>query len=139
MPSSGTTAWTRCREDAPLFLIANEFFDALPIRQFTRDPQGWRECMVTLGRDGALAFALATPAPLAQLAHRLADTAPGEIVEICPAAIPVMAALEARIARQGGAALIIDYGGWRSRGDTLQALRAHRSDRPAGLAGRQPT
>ena len=58
------------------------------------------------------------------LSDRLADTAEGQIVELCPAAAPIMAELGARIAAQG-AALVIDYGGWRSLGDTFQALRAH--------------
>mgnify|MGYP006285579797 CR=1 FL=1 len=111
-------------EDAPLFVVANEFLDALPIRQFRRDPGGWREVMVT-AQDGRLAFALGPPAPLAALDHRLGDTAPGEVVEICPALSAQIDALARRIARHGGLALIVDYGGWRSRGDTLQAVRAH--------------
>ena len=110
--------------DAPLFLIANEFFDALPIRQFVRDPSGWRERRVALAGEG-LGLALSDPAPLAGLAHRLADTAPGEIVETCPAGCAIAAEIGRRIAAQGGAALIVDYGGWRSRGDTLQAVKAH--------------
>ena len=110
--------------DLPLFLLANEFFDALPIRQFTRDPAGWRETMVTT--DGArLSIALAAPAPIALLDDRLADTAPGDIVEVCPAAAPIMAEIAARIARHGGAALIVDYGDWRLKGDSFQALRNH--------------
>ena len=111
-------------EGAPLFLVANEFFDALPIRQFRRDGAGWREVLVGL-KDGALALGLGDPLSPPDLAHRLADTAPGMIVETCPAARPVMAAIESRIAAQGGAALIVDYGDWRSRGDTFQALRNH--------------
>ncbi len=121
-------------EDRPLFLLANEFFDALPIRQFTRDALGWRETMVTEA-GGRLAFALAAPAPIAALDHRLADTAPGEVVEICPAAAPVMAEIGRRIANHGGAALIVDYGGWRSRGDTFQALKAHRFADPLAAPG----
>jgi len=109
---------------APLFLLANEFFDALPIRQFTRDAAGWRETMVT-ARDGRLAFALSAPAPLALLDHRLADTRPGDVVEVCPAAAPIIAEIAARIAAHGGTALVVDYGGWQSRGDTLQALQDH--------------
>lgn len=110
--------------DTPLWLVANEFFDALPIRQFQRAGGQWRERVVGL-REGALAMGLSDPAPRPGLAHRLADTGPGDIVEICPAAAPVMAAIATRIATYGGAALIIDYGGWRSLGDTFQALRGH--------------
>jgi NADH dehydrogenase [ubiquinone] 1 alpha subcomplex assembly factor 7 len=109
--------------EAPLFLIANEFFDALPIRQFLRAADGWHERV--LGLDGdRLVFGLAPAVPVAALAHRLADTAPGEMVEVCPAAPGIMATLAARIAAHGGVALIVDYGDRRSRGDTLQALCA---------------
>ena len=111
--------------EAPLFLLANEFVDALPVRQFTRTDDAWAETMVTLSDEGALALALAQPAPLAALAHRLHDTRPGDIVEIRPAAQPVVQTIAARIAVHGGAALLVDYGRWRSMGDTVQALRAH--------------
>jgi len=107
--------------DAPLFAIANEFFDALPIRQFTRDPNGWREHMVGVA-DGRLALGLSQPAPIDALEHRLSDTKPGDVVELCPALAGITAQLGATIAARGGAALIIDYGDWRSLGDTLPPL-----------------
>ncbi|MCC5985368.1 MAG: SAM-dependent methyltransferase [Rhodobacteraceae bacterium] len=119
---------------APLVLIANEFFDALPIRQFVRRGDGWAERMVGLV-DAALAFGLSDPAPLAALAHRRADTPEGAMVETCPEAPPLMAEIATRIARHGGAALIVDYGDWRSRGDTLQALRGHAFDPPLAHPG----
>jgi len=121
--------------EAPLFLIANEFFDALPIRQFQRDPAGWRERQVALDAGGRLGFALSAPGPLALLDHRLADTVPGEIVEVCPSAAPIAAEIGRRIAAHGGAALIVDYGGWRSRGDTLQAVKGHAWDDPLAHPG----
>jgi len=111
-------------DDAPLFLIANEFFDALPIRQFQRHPNGWREVVVGL-KDKGLIAALTDPAPLGDLEHRLADTHDGDVVETCAAARPVMDAISARIVANGGAAIIIDYGAWRSTGDTFQALENH--------------
>ena len=110
--------------DAPLLLVANEFFDALPIRQFIRAGDGWRERMVG-ARDGDLCFGLSDAAPLAQLAHRLADTRDGDLVEFCPALPGIVTAIADRIAPHGGAALIIDYGDWQSLGDTLQALSGH--------------
>lgn len=110
--------------DQPLFAVANEFFDALPVRQFLRDGDGWRERLVG-ARDGALTFGLGSPAPQPALAHRLADTKDGDLVELCAPALPVIDALATRIAAHGGAALIVDYGDWRSLGDTLQALKAH--------------
>ncbi|MBM7066519.1 class I SAM-dependent methyltransferase [Actibacterium sp. 188UL27-1] len=108
----------------PLFLVANEFFDALPIRQFVRDAEAWRERVVTV-TDGALGFGLSQPVRLGALEGRFFDTAPGGLVEICPAANPIMSYLGTRILAEGGAALIIDYGDVRSGGDTLQAIHRH--------------
>jgi SAM-dependent MidA family methyltransferase len=109
---------------APLFLLANEFFDALPIRQFQRHTDGWQERLVG-ERDGGLAFGLSCATRMAALEHRLADTVPGDIVETCAPAQAIVADIAQRIDRFGGAALLIDYGDWHSRGDTLQALRRH--------------
>ncbi len=104
--------------DAPLFLMANEFFDALPIRQFRRVGPVWRERMVVAGFD--FADGAETPAPATH------DVPDGAIVETCPEGRAIARALGERIARRGGAALIVDYGspvsGW---GDTLQAVRGH--------------
>ncbi len=120
--------------EAPLFVLANEFFDALPIRQFTRHAQGWCETMVSLA-DEALIFDQSPPTPFAAHDHRRADTIPGDIVELCPAAGPIIAKIGTTIARHGGAALIVDYGGWRSRGDTFQALRHHAPTNPLADPG----
>lgn len=119
---------------APLFLIANEFFDALPIRQFQRDPAGWREVQVALS-DACLTMGLSAPAPIAALAPRLSDTKPGDIVELCPAAAPITEQISNRIATHGGAALIVDYGDWRSNGDTFQALTDHKPVDPLAAPG----
>ncbi|SLN20703.1 hypothetical protein AQS8620_00548 [Aquimixticola soesokkakensis] len=120
--------------EQPLFLLANEFFDALPIRQFTRDAQGWRETMV--GMDGdALALGLSAPAPIRALDHRLSDTSAGDIVEVCPAAAGHISALSQRIVAHGGVALIFDYGGWHSLGDTFQALEDHHPVDPLARPG----
>jgi SAM-dependent MidA family methyltransferase len=113
----------------PLLAIANEFFDALPIRQFQRGAgEAWHERQVGLADAATLSLGLSPPAPLAPLAARLGDTRPGDIVELCPALPGVVQDLSDRIAAHGGAALVIDYGGWRSLGDTLQAVRQHRSE-----------
>ncbi len=111
-------------EDCPLFALANEFFDALPVRQFLRQDTGWSERLVGV-QDGRLTLGLGAAAPQPALDHRLEDTRPGDLVEICEAAPQIVAELARRIAAQGGAALIVDYGDWRSLGDTVQALRAH--------------
>lgn len=124
--------WIERVEDlpqAPLFAIANEFFDALPVRQFRRDGPGWRE--IRIGAEGdRLTRGLAQRQAQPALDHRLADTRDGDIVEHCPALAAIGAELGARIARHGGAAFIIDYGDWRSLGDTLQALRGHETVDP---------
>ena len=119
---------------APLFLVANEFLDALPIRQFRRDPEGWCERVVTL-EGGRLAFGFAPPAAVPALDHRLGDTVPGDLVELCPALPGIVAAVAGRIAAHGGLALFIDYGGWISRGDTLQAVAGHRPADPLAAPG----
>jgi NADH dehydrogenase [ubiquinone] 1 alpha subcomplex assembly factor 7 len=110
--------------EAPLFLLANEFFDALPIRQFLRTDNGWAETMVGLA-DGALILGRGAPVFLALLQDRLEGTADGDTVELCPAAAPVMDMIATKIARNGGAALIVDYGDWGLKGDTFQAVRNH--------------
>ncbi|MCF6432230.1 MULTISPECIES: class I SAM-dependent methyltransferase [unclassified Leisingera] len=115
--------------DQPLLLVANEFFDALPIRQFIRSGDNWSERRIGL-TDGRLAFGLSPAAPQPALDHRLQDTQEGDLVEICDAAAPVTQAIASRIAAHGGAALIVDYGDWRALGDTLQALRAHKPADP---------
>lgn len=110
--------------DGPLYLLANEFFDALPIRQFQRHGQGWRERVVGMSQN-RLTLGLSAPVSMPSLAERLTDTREGDIVETCGPGAAVAAEIGARIARHGGAALIVDYGDWRSLGDTFQALRAH--------------
>jgi NADH dehydrogenase [ubiquinone] 1 alpha subcomplex assembly factor 7 len=115
--------------EGPMILIANEFFDALPIHQFERTPDGWRERLVAL--DG-VRFVLAlsrhpTPAELLiPESMRLAAPA-GGVAEVSPAAVSTMRAVAERVARDSGAALLIDYGHAEHRiGATFQAVRRHR-------------
>ncbi|SDF10336.1 class I SAM-dependent methyltransferase [Limimaricola pyoseonensis] len=121
-------------EDGPLFLVANEFFDALPIRQFLREGAGWRERVIA--RDGdRLGFGLTAPAPLAELAHRLDDTSDGDMVETCPALPALAGEIGRRIAAQGGAALVVDYGAADATGDSFQAVQGHRKVDPLEAPG----
>ena len=120
--------------DQPLFLIANEFFDALPIRQFIRDGDEWGERQVGL-HDEKLAFGLTEPTPFPALSHRLKDTKPGDLVETSPQTGPIITTIAERIAAFGGAAVIVDYGDWRSLGDTLQAVKGHKSVDPLSTPG----
>jgi NADH dehydrogenase [ubiquinone] 1 alpha subcomplex assembly factor 7 len=117
----------------PMLLIANEFFDALPVRQFEKTPLGWAERMVGLARDGeTLRLALAPgPTPYATL---LPDGDTGAQAEISEAGRALAAAIGTRLRRDGGWALIIDYGYSQGSGASLQAMRGHRGsdilDRP---------
>ena len=120
--------------EMPLFLVANEFFDALPIRQFQRSGDAWRERVVGL-KDGALALGLTDPTPQPALAARLSDTRDGDIVETCPALPAIVQEISRRIAAHGGAALIVDYGDWTSLGDTWQALAGHATVDPLAAPG----
>ncbi|MBM2574840.1 SAM-dependent methyltransferase [Jannaschia sp. Os4] len=116
--------------DGPLLFVANELLDALPIRQAVRDGDAWRERVVTW--DDGFALALAPPAPMPHLAHH--DVPDGTLVEWCPALPALIEAVGRRVAR-GGAALFVDYGHWRARGDTLQALRNGRPADPLAHPG----
>ncbi len=112
--------------DDPLFVVANEFFDALPIRQFVKAPDGWHERQIGL-RDGKRAFGLSpTPIPDSAMPPELASAALGETYEVSLAAGQVMQKLGTRIAAQKGAFLAIDYGYAATQtGETLQAVRHH--------------
>ncbi|MGB8811648.1 MAG: SAM-dependent methyltransferase [Paracoccaceae bacterium] len=120
--------------EQPLFLLANEFFDALPIHQFQRDDTGWRQRMVGVV-DGTLGFGLSDLVPSAMVGALFANDPPGTTVEVCPALRPFAATIAHRIHHHGGTAIIVDYGGWRAKGDTLQALRAHAPEHPLAHPG----
>jgi SAM-dependent MidA family methyltransferase len=113
-------------DDAPLLIVANEFFDALPIHQYVRVADGWRERMVER-REGVLApVAGDIPADEA-IPPSLQSQPEGTIVETTPVSAAIMQRCAFRLARQGGAMLAIDYGyAGPAAGDTLQAVKAHR-------------
>ena len=113
----------------PTILVANEFFDALPVHQFVRTPGGWRERLVALDGDRFVLATAPTPTPAEVLipeAIRLA--APdGSVAEVSPAAVSTARAIAERLEAEGGAALIVDYGhAVHGTGETLQAVRRHR-------------
>ncbi len=116
----------------PLLLVANELLDCLPARQFVRTRLGWAEQMVGLDAGGELAFGLAaTPA-----AGLLPDAAVGQVYEQSAAQAALGQALGARLVRDGGAALLIDYGRAEPGfGDTLQALSHHEKVDPLDAPG----
>ena len=114
----------------PLILVANEFFDALPIHQFIRTDDGWCERVIGLDNEGVLTFGAGAPRmPDSQLPSIFEECPVGKIVETQPTANAIAQELGARLAQHGGAALIIDYGYLKTApGDTLQALYRHAHD-----------
>ena len=116
---------TSLPSDLPLIVVANEFFDALPIRQLVRTAGGWHERLVAC-QDLLFLPIAGKPVPDDLLPPHLHDAPPGSIVETSPASVAIMRDLSTRIAAQGGAALVIDYGYMGPAiGDTFQAMRAH--------------
>ena len=114
--------------DGPLLVVANELFDALPIRQFHRTSAGWCERRVGLSADGsALRFVL-SPTPVAGLVTGdLAEAPLGSVAEICSPGQALAHDIGARVASFGGVALILDFGTAEGGpGASLQAVRRHR-------------
>jgi NADH dehydrogenase [ubiquinone] 1 alpha subcomplex assembly factor 7 len=114
-------------DDAPLIVIANEFFDALPVDQAVRARDGWHQRMVGIGRAGKLVLAL-HPEPIPNfstlLPENLAGAPLGALFEWRSDALVIEIA--ERLVRRGGAALIVDYGHAESAfGETLQAVGRH--------------
>lgn len=111
-----------------MIVIANEFFDALPIHQYVRDKSTWRERMIGLNTEtDTLCFGIG-PGQLdkSDLPQSLQSAADGAILETQPLGNAIAGNIAARIAKDGGAALFIDYGYTRTApGDTLQALQRH--------------
>jgi SAM-dependent MidA family methyltransferase len=115
---------TETLPEGPALILANEFFDALPIRQFINRPEGWRERFVQNGNF------------VEQPSDRMEEAPDGAIREICEPARAIAASLSARITAQGGALLALDYGPAESGfGDTLQALRGNERADPLADPG----
>ena len=116
-------------EAGPLLVVANELFDALPIRQFVFDGEIWRERCVAVAPSGRFEFVLCAREPQAAEVAATPALAPpmaGAVLEISPARERLAQALGVRLAAEGGAGLFIDYGHTTTAyGDTLQALHEH--------------
>jgi NADH dehydrogenase [ubiquinone] 1 alpha subcomplex assembly factor 7 len=123
--------------DGPMIAIANEFFDALPVRQAVKATDGWHERMVGIDGNSRLTFAL-HPAPVrgldAALPPRIRAAPVGMLCE-WRSDEPV-AGMARRIVASGGAALVIDYGHTESGvGETLQAVAGHGFADPLSAPG----
>ena len=119
--------------DRALFLLANEFFDAMPVRQYIKTARGWCERMV-VAKDGALDFALAPmPTPGAAIAATRAGAPDGGTYEVSAAGTALAEAIGRIVATMGGGALLLDYGYGEPENpqapgysETLQAVGGHR-------------
>jgi len=113
--------------EGPAVILANEYFDVLPIHQVVKRETGWHERVVKLDADGKLVFAAADdPMPRFEvLLPPLVRAAPvGAVFEWRPDT--EMMKIATRVRDQDGAALIVDYGHLRSdAGDTFQAIARH--------------
>jgi NADH dehydrogenase [ubiquinone] 1 alpha subcomplex assembly factor 7 len=109
----------------PILLVANEFLDALPVRQLVKTAEGWRERMVV--PEGDKFVCVAGPQPMDPAVPEARRAAPdGTLYELCPGAAATVYEVAGRLVEQGGAALFIDYGHDAPRdGSTLQAVRNH--------------
>jgi NADH dehydrogenase [ubiquinone] 1 alpha subcomplex assembly factor 7 len=110
----------------PVIVLANEFFDALPVKHYLKGDDGWHERVIAL-ENNAFVFGLARGCvPDSLIPARFHGAETGQWVEFSPQGTRIMDDIAQRIARYGGAALIIDYGHEHSRcGETLQAVRQH--------------
>ena len=133
--SPAPVAWHQRLSDVPpgpMIVIANELFDALPVRQFVCTERGWCERLVGLGPDRELVFGLASEP------ERLVRDkgAPGDVLEWPGAALDLVKEISSRLAAAGGAALVIDYGHSASAfGETLQAVKRHAYTDPLAEPG----
>ncbi|KAJ8393012.1 hypothetical protein AAFF_G00069160 [Aldrovandia affinis] len=123
-------SWYRRLEDVPKgfsIYLAHEFFDALPIYKFQKTKQGWREMVVDIDPEepDRLRFVLAPAPTLASSTLVQADES-RKHVEVCPDGGVVIQRLSARIAEDGGAALIADYGHDGTGTDTFRGFRGHK-------------
>jgi NADH dehydrogenase [ubiquinone] 1 alpha subcomplex assembly factor 7 len=121
--------------EGPILLVANEFLDALPLRQLIRTADGWREVMVAAEGERFVGVPGARPMDAALPESRRGEPE-GTLIETNPAAAAVLYEVAGRLAQQGGAALFIDYGHAEERtGSTFQAVRRHRKVDPFEAPG----
>lgn len=121
----------------PAIIVANEFFDALPIRQYQKADGLWRERVVGLSPEGDLRIGLgAGILPVDQVPPGSRGAPDGSVQEVGAVAFGIMEHLAARLTREGGALLAIDYGTAESGvGDSFQAVRSHEPVDPLARPG----
>jgi NADH dehydrogenase [ubiquinone] 1 alpha subcomplex assembly factor 7 len=121
--------------EGPILLVANEFLDALPVRQLLRTSEGWREVMVATEGERFVCIPGVRPMDTALPESRRGEPE-GTLIETSPAAASVVYEVAGRLAQQGGAALFIDYGHAEPRsGSTFQAIRRQKKVDPFATPG----
>ncbi|KAA0194406.1 NADH dehydrogenase [ubiquinone] complex I assembly factor 7 [Fasciolopsis buskii] len=116
----------------PTFVLAHEFFDALPVHQFRKIKDDWREVLISVSDasvDEEIGFCfISSPArTVAQTAYLplAGDLTARDCVEIAPQALVLLDQICRRIKNDKGAALIVDYGHMGEKGVTLRGFRNH--------------
>ncbi len=120
----------------PLVIVANEFFDALPVHQYQKTENGWHERMIGLEAGNRIWGLDPTPIPDEALPEAARNAALHARFESRPSADAVMAVLAGKLERRGGALIVIDYGYKKSQtGDTIQAIAGHAYADPLARPG----
>lgn len=128
-------ALDQLRHDGPMLIIANEFFDALPVRQMVATHSGWREKVVARNQGKFMAMPGIIPVDSA-VPPQFQRQPPGTIMEVSPARDAVMQDAAQQIADQGGAMLVVDYGySGPKTGETFQAVHNHEFADPFAAPG----
>lgn len=126
---------TTLPETGALLIVANEFFDALPVHQMIRREHAWHERRIAC-QDTIFLPVVGKKLPDEIIPPSLKNAQPGSIIETSPASIAIVRALAKRLVAQGGAALVIDYGyDGPALGETLQAVKGHGFANPLDAPG----
>ncbi len=114
-------------DNGSMLIVANEFFDALPIKQYVKTDSGWREQLIAIAQDGHFHKVAGIQAVDHLVPLDIRNAPENSIFETCPIASDILYTLMSRLRAQGGMLLIIDYGYSRSGlGSTLQAIKSHK-------------
>ena len=123
-------------EDLPLFIIGNEFFDALPIRQFKKDNKGWLEKYIYINKKSKLDFLFKKNLKKTSIVDFPKNFKNGTIFEKSEMSLNYIKEISKKIEAFGGVGLFIDYGHFGTSGDSLQAILNHKFSNPLENLGK---
>ena len=133
MGCSGEVTWVESFDEVPempMLLIANEFFDALPVHQYIRFRGNWRERLVDIDPKTDQGFCYILNSQITSIPSMGVDErCVVDALEVCPIGVLLARGIGERLRRFSGAALIIDYASTHP-GLSFQAVRAHSSVNP---------